>query len=270
MGRISRLSDQALNRLLAGKTSADDGELEELAAFMRDVRLLEEPPAAETATKHLAAIVEAARAEAQAERVRPAQRRFRRNLMPSAFSNMRTRLVFVTAGAALLLLATFGGAAYAGALPGPVQSAVAGAAGNVGISLPGEDENNVDQGDVNNVDEGNANNVDEGNVNNVDEGQQNNVDEGAVSNVDEGQQNNADEGHQNNVDEGDQNDNVEQQGNVQQGDQGNADQGDADQGTQDSGDQGSQDSGDQGSQGNGDNSPAQGGGDQGGQGNGNN
>ncbi len=248
MGRISRLSDQELDRLLAGKTPPHDGDLEELAAFMRDVRLLEEPPAAETASKHITAIVEAAQAEPQAERARPAQRRFRRNLMPSTFSQVRTKLVIVTAGAALLLLATFGGAAYAGALPGPVQGVVAGAAGNVGISLPGEDDNNVDQGDVNNVDEGNVNNVGEGTVNNADEGQQGNVQEG----------------DQGNVVEGDQNNNVEQQGNVQEGDQGNVQQGD----------QGSGDNAGKGDQGNNDNGPAQssgqGSGDQGGQGNGNN
>lgn len=54
-------------------------------------------------------------------------------------STMRRTLVQLVAATGVLLLAT-GGLAAAGALPGVVQDAVSGAAGTVGVDLPGGDD----------------------------------------------------------------------------------------------------------------------------------
>jgi hypothetical protein len=236
---FSRLSDREADAVLAGKAPAGSDELQELAAFFRDARVfLTEPPATPIAAAHLAAIAGATRAsdsrvsEPQAA-VRSSQRR-PRNLLA------RPARVAVAA-AALALLAAFGGAAYAGVLPDPVQGKVADIASNVGLSLPGN-ANDVNQGDVGNQDQGNQRNSDQGDQGNQDQGAQGNKDEGAQGNVDQGAKNNKDEGAQANKDEG-------AQGNKDEGAQGNTDGGA--QANTDEGAQGNQAGGDRTGGGNG-------------------
>jgi hypothetical protein len=139
-------SDRELDDVLAGNTPAADGELGELAGFVRALRTsLTEAPPPSLAAAHVAAIVAAARSVEA-----PAVGRARR-----PFSSARFRVFAVAAGFALL--AAFGGAAYAGALPHHVQGKVAGIAGTVGISLPGNN-NDVNQGDAGNRNDGSNDN----------------------------------------------------------------------------------------------------------------
>ncbi|MDQ2967758.1 MAG: hypothetical protein M3R37_05490 [Actinomycetota bacterium] len=146
----------------------------------------------------------------------------------------------------VMALGTFTGAAYANALPAPVQHSVSDVASNFGLSVPSEelpsiaplettptttpDESNVDNGTQNHKNDGTQN---DGPNSNVDNGTQN---DGAQTNVDDGAKNDKDDGAQNdgahdNVDQG-------QQGNVDQGQQGNADQGNQGDGNQGDGNQG--------------------------------
>lgn len=264
MGRISRLSDQELDRLLAGKVASGNGDLEELAAFIRDVRgRFGEPPSAETAARHLAAIVEAAhftgegeettarqeREGSAADRERSGQPRSRRKLMlRNPFSPLRAKLAVAVTAVGLLLLSAFGGVAYAGALPDPVQGAVADVAGTIGISLPGSGENDLDEGNVDDVDDGNVGDLDDGDVDNVDDGAVDDLDEGELNDLHDGDVGDVDEGDQGNVEESD-------QGNADEGDQGNVENGTQSdgQGNENSGGGQSGDQGGNGSQGNGNN-----------------
>jgi hypothetical protein len=203
---FSRLSDRDTDAILAGNAPAGDDELQELAAFFHDVRVsLAEPPSTAIATTHLAAIAEAARASAlpgsEAQTTpEPRQRRLRNPL------TLPARLAAAAAG--LALLAAFGGAAYAGRLPDPVQDKVADLARNVGLSLPGN-ANDVDQGDVGNLDTGTQGNSNQGNQEqgtpgssdagpqgDAGPGVQNDTNEGAQSGHDDGARANADDGTQ--------------------------------------------------------------------------
>ncbi len=223
MGYFPRLGDRELDSVLAGNAPAGRDDLRELAAFFRDTRtLFAEAPEAATAAKHLAEIVSAARLVAD-DGERPIADRPARQRSRNPFSSLGTRVAAAAAG--LALLAAFGGAAYAGVLPGPVQGTVADLAGTVGISLPGN-ENDVDQGDVGNADEGAQSTPDEpaqGNQNqrtrdDRDQPTQSDRDEGAVDNRHEGAENdrgeppqdNSHEDARSNGDEAAQNDHAEQ------------------------------------------------------------
>ena len=171
MERIANLSEQEIDRLLAGKLASGEGDLGELATFLQEMRVLLEPSSGEADAQNIAAIVGAAQigaaetappepGESLPKRERSGHTRFRLWRKP-----MRAKLLLTTAG--LLLLMAFGGAAYAGALPGPVQGTVADFAGNVGVDLPGGD---VDDGPVGNVDDGPMGDVDDGPMGDVDDG----------------------------------------------------------------------------------------------------
>jgi hypothetical protein len=132
---FAKASDREVDAVLAGRQTG--GELDDVATFFRELRenLVEVPSATLEAT-HLAAISEATRlAPPPATQQRPRNRRFA----------ARTTIAAV----GLAIMAAFGGAAYAGALPAGVQGKVADIAGNVGLSLPGRDHpkkhNNVEQ-----------------------------------------------------------------------------------------------------------------------------
>jgi hypothetical protein len=121
----AKVSDREVDAVLAGRQTG--GELDDVATFFRELRenLVEAPLATLEAT-HLAAISEATRlAPSPATQQRP---RFRR---------LAARTTIAAVG--LALVAAFGGAAYAGALPSGVQGKVADIVGNVGLSLPGRD-----------------------------------------------------------------------------------------------------------------------------------
>jgi uncharacterized membrane protein YgcG len=252
MGRISNLSDRDLDRLLAGKAPLGADNLDDVVAFVGDVKVdFQVVPDEATAAKHLAAINAAAGdAATSADRERPTQRSSRSKFMG------RNRKLVTAIVAGVLVLSVFGGAAYAGALPAPVQNAVSGVADDIGVSLPDSND-----GDVANVDDGQVGNTDDGAVGDSDDGAVGDSDDGAVGNTDDGAVGDENQGDQNNADDG-------AAGDQSEGDQGNADQGQD--GNQDQGGQADQDAGDQGGSGS---SGSQGGGSQGGggeQGNGNN
>jgi hypothetical protein len=150
MERLARLSDRSLDGLFAGQVPADDGDLADLAAFVRDLsEVFEERPAEETTAQHLAAIAAASRHLGEsdalaatpprgstADRGRSPPLRLRRTMVKRhSLSSLPVRRAAGTA--LMLLLSAIGGAAYAGALPGPLQGRVSDLAKNVGVSLPG-------------------------------------------------------------------------------------------------------------------------------------
>jgi hypothetical protein len=147
MARRSNPSDVDVERLLTGK--APEGQ-EELAAFVRDVKsLYERAPSEPTARDHLAAMADATHSTAEAHPA-PSRKLVR---MPT-LSRAWAKVALATVATALLM----SGLAVASALPDPVQSAFAGAADRVGISLDDPDEpngenNDFDDGDVGNRDD---------------------------------------------------------------------------------------------------------------------
>ncbi len=166
------MSDRDVDRLLSGKPPGGDDDLAELAGFVRDVKdVYGQAPAEATAQRHLAAMVDATRllseereraqapaSEAGGHRPAPERPNWRKRVV---FNQLLTRMwAKIALASAAAVLAT-GGLAVAGALPDPAQSAVASAAGQVGVSLEDPDE---PDGDNNNVDDGAVNNVDDGDV----------------------------------------------------------------------------------------------------------
>jgi hypothetical protein len=126
MGPLLQLNDRDLDRLLAGHAPSGDGDLDELAAFFREVHSFQALPEAATEARHLSAIMEAVRLRSSTAPAAPQKRRLRGR-------SWTARVALVAA----LALGSFCGVAYAGALPGPVQGAVADVARNLGVSLPG-------------------------------------------------------------------------------------------------------------------------------------
>jgi len=131
---FAKLSDRDQNSVLAGRTSAVDDGLQEVAAFCRDTReVFMQPPAESTAAAHLVGIVAAARRVAQ-EGEGWSSRSPARRTRWIPFSTLRSRVAVTATG--LAILAGVGGGAYAGVLPDPIQDKVANIARNVGLSLP--------------------------------------------------------------------------------------------------------------------------------------
>ena len=153
MGCLSKLTDPELDRLLRGAAPSDDCDVAEIAAFVRDMTALADVgPAEATAVRHLAAISAAARvAESDSRAVmrpvtavtppareRPPARTWRSRMIRVPLAPLPTRFATAATAAAVALVA-FGGAAYAGVLPDPVQGRVADLAGQVGVSLLGDE-----------------------------------------------------------------------------------------------------------------------------------
>jgi hypothetical protein len=250
MEHLSNLSDQELDRLLAGKEPSDDGALDELADFLQKAAaLLPETPARSTANRHIAAMVATAQQLSESDSrdsepsVNPSRadrkaHRFRTRRKP-VFKNPLSGLAGKMALVAVVVLAVFGGTAYAGALPDGVQGAVADVADSLGVSLPDADNDSVD-GAVSDVDEGALDDSDDSTVD--DQGDDYPDHQGTLADdqgdddqgtVDEDDQGDDDQGDQGTVDEDDQGDQGDQ-GSVNeddQGDQGSVnedDQGDGD------------------------------------------
>lgn len=147
MDDTPRPSDADLERLLAGKAPLGGEDAPELRQFFQDVRsrYLKEAPAS-VQQEHLARIVAAARAQSPQAKSpwqpaaasaragsgdgRPPWRR--KIVLSSIFGSITTKILLGVVGAA----AATGGLAAAGALPAPVQNAVASAAGGVGVNIP--------------------------------------------------------------------------------------------------------------------------------------
>ena len=134
------LTEPELTGVLTGESSLDRSDLRDLASFCAEVRtLVPAMPDAMTEQRHLSAISdEVARSRAR-----------------------RTTTCWPTrmTAASVVFVVSFGGAAFAGALPPPVQHAVANAAGKIGLSLPGQ-HGDVDDGPVTNIDNGQQGNTD--------------------------------------------------------------------------------------------------------------
>ena len=171
-------ASDAFEHILAGRAHSEQGEAPDVKRFVDDVKAAfkaEEVPAA-VESRHLAAIVEAA--HLIAEKGEPAVRPVSKALGPAwqasglpkrrrdrvTRDDVKRRLlrspVGKVAAAMVALFTIFSGVALAGALPAPVQEAVANVADTVGIHLPspaddetaagddqGQDENADDQGE---------------------------------------------------------------------------------------------------------------------------
>lgn len=149
MDRFPSVSERELDRLLAGKAPAGDGELEELDAFIRGLRAAYlAAPAPEVEERHVAAIVKAARLipDKGDPVVRPASKAHGPGWQVSGLPKWRRTRVMLTqlfatltakiAAGAVAAVAATSGLAVAGALPDPAQQAVSDAAARVGITLP--------------------------------------------------------------------------------------------------------------------------------------
>jgi hypothetical protein len=145
MDDLGHLSDADLDRLLAGKVRGGADDAEALAAFFHEVksRYTTQPPSA-TREDHLSKILAAARLNAGPMQPSPEPSPTED---PGRRPRWRRRLVFgsifggsITAKIALIgvvaATAATGGLAATGSLPSPLQSAVAGAAGAVGVKIP--------------------------------------------------------------------------------------------------------------------------------------
>jgi hypothetical protein len=141
-------SDRDQERILSGREPLLTGH-EELFLLVRKLQgaFPEEPPTAEVEKAHLAAIAAAARHVAEegeplATPARSARWPLREGFGPeptrrrSMSKQVLTSAVAKVALSAVCGFAAFGGIAGAGALPQPVQSAAATAAGYVGVELP--------------------------------------------------------------------------------------------------------------------------------------
>jgi hypothetical protein len=99
---------------------------------------LEEAPPASVEAGHLSGIFEEARLRHPPAPARQIPAQHGRPRLRSPLRRLAARARIAAVG--LAALAAFGGAAYAGALPGPVQGKVADIARSVGLSLPGNDD----------------------------------------------------------------------------------------------------------------------------------
>ena len=144
MDDTAGLSEADLDRLLAGKTPLAAQDTPVLRNFFRDLRsryVVEPPPAVREA--HIAQMISAARLAREHKQplVAPGgpagngkRPRYRRQLgFGSVFGSIAAKVLTAAVAAA----AATGGLAAAGALPKPVQAAVASAAGELGVHLPG-------------------------------------------------------------------------------------------------------------------------------------
>jgi hypothetical protein len=144
---LRHISDYDAGRLLGGDLPAGDESLDELAAFVRDVGVAySEPPTEPERARHLDAMWRAARSGpversplaeplssgTAADGAGPGLPKLLRRRLASLAPRPR----LAGAMAALALCASFSGLTALGALPEPVQAAVADAARAVGVSVP--------------------------------------------------------------------------------------------------------------------------------------
>ncbi|MDQ3772713.1 MAG: hypothetical protein M3343_11590 [Actinomycetota bacterium] len=139
MAWLSKLSDEDIERALAGEHAGDDTSLDDLAAFARDARAaLGSGPGGAIRETHLTAMNEAS-ADLHGDPV--ATRAADTSLSPLrrwklVHTHLLASLVAKVALAGVALAATTGGLAATGSLPEPAQAALANAAEKVGFELP--------------------------------------------------------------------------------------------------------------------------------------
>jgi hypothetical protein len=136
MRRFQDMDDARIERLFDGRVPIDDADLGQVARFLGDVSdALPEEQTAALETEHLTAITEAVRllpADAPAGSSRDSW------LRPANRPAFRTAFArgWAIASVALAGILAFGGAAYAGVLPSPIQHAVATAVQAAGLHIP--------------------------------------------------------------------------------------------------------------------------------------
>jgi hypothetical protein len=139
----TKVSERELDRILAGK--ATGGEFEDVATFFQELRIsLDTSPSPSVEARHLAGIFE------EALHLQPSppdrQTQARRGTLRLRNPLRRLAAPATIAAVGLAALAAFGGAAYAGALPTPIQTEVAHLARHVGLSLPANNHHSSEHG----------------------------------------------------------------------------------------------------------------------------
>ena len=147
MAWLSKLTDEDIERALAGEHAGDDSSLDDLAAFARDARAaLESGPGGAIRETHLAAMNQAS-ADLHGDPV--ATRAAAASLSPLrrwklVLTHLLASMVAKVALAGVAVAATTGGLAATGSLPEPAQAALANAAEKVGFELPAGDMRDED------------------------------------------------------------------------------------------------------------------------------
>jgi len=131
---FSKLREQDFDGIFAG--TATDVELVDIARFFREMRIeLEEGLPEAVESEHLIAIFNEARQLPVTSIDPPPAAAFHRSLrLRNPIRRLATRATI--AAVAIAALGAFGGAAYAGVLPTPVQGRVATIARHIGLLLP--------------------------------------------------------------------------------------------------------------------------------------
>ena len=152
MGRFFRHSDRDLDRLLDGKALANEGELEELAAFLSNARAaLTQPGDRGTEARHLAAMSETSssliekgdpvarpvsKVSGPARQVSGLPKQRRVPVMARVLSTTTGKISALVMG---LLMSTTG-LAFANVLPTSLQNAFSSAGNAIGLSIPDADD----------------------------------------------------------------------------------------------------------------------------------
>ena len=141
MRSLTNIPDATVDRLLDGQEPADS-RLEGVAEFLQDLRSAypeESTTALEAA--HLGAMLEAA--QLLAEKHAPAEQSLESALAwqqwlarALSFRGLAAHKWAAAGALSVLGVMAFGGAAYAGLLPAPIQSAASAFVGQVGITIP--------------------------------------------------------------------------------------------------------------------------------------
>lgn len=150
MSELLNMNDGELEALCAGQVPSDDERLGDLAGFLNDfAEVHPEPSTKPYEETHLSAMFETARlmADKGDPAAMPASKAHGPAVQASGlpkpgretvFSKLKSAPLYTKIASALVaLMLVFSGVAVAGALPGPVQDAVADGVAAVGIDLPG-------------------------------------------------------------------------------------------------------------------------------------
>lgn len=134
------MSDAEIDRLFAGRQS-EDGELEGVARFLHEVECAYPEQATATHEEaHVAAMLETAKLVAENNATaavldQTSAFTWRRG-RAFAFKNLAAHKWATAAVLSAICLLAFGGAAYAGVLPAPIQEATSALVRQAGISIP--------------------------------------------------------------------------------------------------------------------------------------
>lgn len=134
---LTGLSYTEVERLIRGDATVDPS----LAGFLSQVRELAEAPPRKLAASHISMLAEAARSAASAApALQPALMERRPGLLRRRLGTRAAAVAF-----ALLLLGAGVAAAATGTLPDPAQTAIANVAAQIGLDIPGADQEPGDE-----------------------------------------------------------------------------------------------------------------------------